>query len=286
MTLTPGTPPRIVGRPPNDYAQELQDFLDGLAAVHAATFATSAEPQELVLNQDGDAGSSNAPALEDHIHALNLGLAGKGDLLVFDGSEYAALPVGSDGDVLTADSGEPTGLKYDAAGGGGGAGMLELVENHDFAAPATSHTFSGLDGDTDEIYLLKYRIVKGVAAAINVDLQPNGVTANRTTYLDYIGSGGAGSTNLTDWHISGNASGGTGGVEAGEVWLDVKSGVRRTGLGQWATSDGAGVAHQMVRSIVDWTDTAANITSLVILCDQANGIGAGSYARLYKLNKA
>lgn len=171
----------------------------------------------------------------------------------------------------------------DAGLPGAGGGSLELVDDQTLSGAATSVTLSGLDGDTDEVYLLLYRIIKNVVATINTDLRPNGVTTNRTTYLDYIGSAGAGAANTTDWHIGGNGSGGTGGVEAGCLWLDAKTGARRTGCGEWVISDGG--THQIVRFMIDWTDTAANITTLDVVCDQANGFGAGSFFRLYKVNR-
>lgn len=46
--------------------------------------------------------------------------ADAGDLLVSDGAEFDVLPVGIDGQVLTADSGEPLGVRWAAAGGGRG----------------------------------------------------------------------------------------------------------------------------------------------------------------------
>jgi hypothetical protein len=47
-------------------------------------------------------------------------LSAKGDLITHDGSAVAVLPRGADGDVLTTDASEPTGLKWVAAGVGGG----------------------------------------------------------------------------------------------------------------------------------------------------------------------
>lgn len=46
----------------------------------------------------------------------------KGDILVFDGAAYQRLPVGTDGQQLTADSAAPLGVDWDESGGGGGGG--------------------------------------------------------------------------------------------------------------------------------------------------------------------
>ncbi len=53
---------------------------------------------------------------------LRLGIGqNKGDILVFDGSQWQRLPVGANTKVLTAASAEATGVKWDVGGGGGGS---------------------------------------------------------------------------------------------------------------------------------------------------------------------
>ena len=42
----------------------------------------------------------------------DVGLMAKGDILVFDGTTLRRLPVGTDGQVLTADSTAPLGVKW------------------------------------------------------------------------------------------------------------------------------------------------------------------------------
>lgn len=64
-----------------------------------------------------------------------------GDLIVNDGSGVDRLPVGSDGDVLTADSGEALGVKWATPTGGGGA---DAVTTGTVAA-----VIPGLTGDPD-----------------------------------------------------------------------------------------------------------------------------------------
>lgn len=51
-------------------------------------------------------------------------LGAKGDLLVYSGSAHAALAVGSDGQVLTADAASANGVKWAASAGGGGSTIL------------------------------------------------------------------------------------------------------------------------------------------------------------------
>lgn len=163
---------------------------------------------------------------------------------------------------------------------------LDLIENKDIAAPATSVTFAGLNGDTDEVYLLVYRLVKNTAAVMLTTLRPNGVTTNQRTTYNYSGwqGGGpvSGAFNITTMEIGANG-GASGALEFGHLWITAKTGFARMGHGHWAQSDGADLLS--IVNAMHWTDTAANIVSLDVVADQANGIGAGSYFRLFKLKK-
>jgi|TARA_R100001530_G_C4321443_1_gene155971 hypothetical protein len=85
----------------------------------------------------------------------------KGDILVDDGNNLIRLGVGSDDEVLTADSGEDSGIKW-AAGGGGGSSpwttdsnVVNLNTDTD-SVTIGSATAGGklfIDGDADEIQL-------------------------------------------------------------------------------------------------------------------------------------
>jgi hypothetical protein len=65
---------------------------------------------------DHNAGAIIYPCLSatdlDEANFLASRLTAKGDLFVYDGSDVVRLPVGSDGQVLSADSTEPSGLKW------------------------------------------------------------------------------------------------------------------------------------------------------------------------------
>lgn len=103
------------------------------------------EPVALGDSSVADVGTSKSVALEDHVHNLPTAapaqptgktavegsaatalrsdariaqgiVSAKGDLLTHDGSTAERLPVGTDGQVLVADSGEATGQRWTAPG--------------------------------------------------------------------------------------------------------------------------------------------------------------------------
>jgi hypothetical protein len=74
-------------------------------------------------------------------------LTTKGDLFVFDGTNLVRVGVGSDDNVLTADSAQSAGVKW-AAGGGGGGGWVELGRwDHSVDGDTTSIEFTGIPQD-------------------------------------------------------------------------------------------------------------------------------------------
>lgn len=163
--------------------------------------------------------------------------------------------------------------------------MLELVENKDFSAQATSYTFTGLDGDTDCIYLLKYRIIKNTTSAMLVTAKPNGLATNQHSYSSFFGTA-TGTYDFAVLDIDRNGGATTGDVGSGELWIHAETGIARQFFVTEAQFRNAGVGVFQIEAVGYWSDTAANITSLEILCDQTNGIAAGSYLRLYRLKKA
>ena len=169
---------------------------------------------------------------------------------------------------------------------GAGAGMLELVESKDFGSAATSYTFSGLDGDTDEVYVLVFRVKKAVASAMNIELQPNAATTNQVSSGHFAGpSGASGVLNNTTLRLMEDGDATNGNISAGVAVIEAKTGILRTMRCQWTVALASPAVYSAHFAGV-WNETATNITSLVFIASQTNGIGTGSYARLYKLLKA
>ena len=84
----------------------------------------------------------------------------KGGLLVGDGSgNPSVLAVGSNDQVLTADSSTATGLKFAAAsGGGGGLAVISAVNNYDTSSYFSSYSFTGFDSSYDNYLVLVHAI--------------------------------------------------------------------------------------------------------------------------------
>lgn len=171
--------------------------------------------------------------------------------------------------------------------GGSGGGALELIENKEFGSAATTYTFSTLNGDTDYQYYIQYRIVKGAAGAMTITVRPNGLTTNQRSRWSYVGSAGTGTgTDTNGLAIAFNGSGSTGAseVDAGVAWIQAQTGANRSGEASVTEATGT----EVFRIMVGWTwhtATSTNITSLDITSSLANGIGAGSFVRLYRVKK-
>ena len=92
----------------NNFTNTLKSKLDGIEGSADVTDATNVDSAGAVMNSDLD---------------------GKGELLVGDGSgDPTALAVGTNNYVLTADSGEATGVKWAAASGGGASALNDLSD--------------------------------------------------------------------------------------------------------------------------------------------------------------
>ncbi len=83
----------------------------------------------------------------------------KGDIIVYNGADNVRLPVGSNNQVLTADSAESTGLKWANSSGGGG-GSLQWVEDANSPVPTIQNL--------DQVYLYQSGLGQSLYAMIRV----------------------------------------------------------------------------------------------------------------------
>lgn len=93
----------------------------GTIPINASTQLTSGE---VSITRGGTGQASKTPAFD----ALAPGTT-KGDTIVHDGTDHIRLAVGSDTQVLTADSGEASGVKWAAGGGGGNHNLLSATHS-------------------------------------------------------------------------------------------------------------------------------------------------------------
>lgn len=146
----------------------------------------------------------------------------------------------------------------------------------------TSLTISGLAGDIDKEYKLEARIINGYAGEIVCYIRPNNDTdANYgRQYLLAYSTTVAGNRDV----LNGIRMGG---AESGQECLSstilyAKSGYVRTSL----TNESYKIATTSVGNILlmghAWSNTADEITSLVILANRTNGLGAGTQITLWK----
>jgi hypothetical protein len=102
------------------------DYLRGSADNTPARQAASAATPAAISTSGATGTAGNPPSADDHVHAHEAAhinhdttWAAKGDLIVGTANDTSAiLSKGTDTHVLTADSGESTGLKWAAAGSG------------------------------------------------------------------------------------------------------------------------------------------------------------------------
>jgi len=117
--------------------------------------------------------------------------AAKGDLIVGTANNTAAvLTAGTNGKVLTAASGEATGLKWDTAA----AGALVLVEQHTAANSATLDFTTCISATYDEYLIEIVQIVPISASYLKMLVSVDGganwdTTAAHYTYSQFVWSG-------------------------------------------------------------------------------------------------
>lgn len=162
-----------------------------------------------------------------------------------------------------------------------GALLLETITVS--GSPVQSVAFSGLDGNTDQIYYLVWRIKIGVNAS-NVDVRPNNLTTDMTQLRHYVTSAGSHSYDNSNT-VPRIAAAYAGSVVTGEMTIQAKTGFERQFSGVDTESMSGGEDLIMSQRTTRWTDDSTNITSLVVHASDSVGLAVGTYVSLYKVIK-
>lgn len=153
----------------------------------------------------------------------------------------------------------------------------ELIETKEFSSPATSYTFANLDSNSARLFRLLGVIIGG-ATDTYLYLRPNADPTNRP-YVSLRGVGGAvgsSQTSLPAYLMSQFDSN-----EHYPVDLIFNARPGRERVGIIATDRTRDPPYRRTRLLGSiWANTIDNITSLQLLANKTNGIGAGSWVML------
>jgi len=155
---------------------------------------------------------------------------------------------------------------------------FERVTEIDVPANTTSVSLLGLNGDADEVYLLK-GLIKNVSLEASYDFQPNGLTTNlsyqrvRADGTGYIAN--RNTTVCTLLYL------GTGAQGFFQTILYAKTGVQRRLVTHNSYDVTPGTVCEALWAGL-WNDSTTKITSIEIKATSADQIGSGSKIILYK----
>jgi len=160
--------------------------------------------------------------------------------------------------------------------------FVKIYDSGELAASATSVAISGLNGDTDEEYIIRCRLVSGAADSV-FEMRLAGDTGNNYGHQFLYGnntSPAAARDVKTFWYLGGSDCD-SGESAYSEVRLYAKTGFIRTALEITASKIATTTITSIWRMGLSWNDTSTNITSITVLADQANGLGVGSRIEVY-----
>ncbi len=164
---------------------------------------------------------------------------------------------------------------------------LVLVEKKIVTSTVSSVTFSGLDGDTDEVYKIVARIIKSSGIPGDYLLKPNGITSNQFSLgeendaatIAILGT----STLLLARDIT---AGGLAGEVNFEATFWARKVVNAVAARRILYSRWQGPRLDSVGSVwSEWDETSVNVTSLVV-AGPASEILNGSTIALYKMRQS
>jgi len=155
-------------------------------------------------------------------------------------------------------------------------GSLIHVETKVLSAPATSVNFIGLDGDVDGRYIINTDIRQATGSTQAIYLKPNGLALSAAFAVTNVGLNNPYTATVTIGFQIGSTFNTTF-ASFGEAILWARTGVGRGFIANRASGSGGYRSHGV------WTDTVANITSLLVESSVALNMDTGSRFSLYKI---
>lgn len=204
-------------------------------------------------------------------------------------SVLSQIPAGTSGQVLTSNGAGSAPSWQTPSGGGGGSGggvTWQMIASTDLSSSATSYTFSGLDGNVDEEYMVIGRVVTGVSGAASFAIRPNGdgTGANYRFQNDYGQSSSAGACAACNPSAGLGltyANADTGQIAFGRTLIYAKTGGNRAAIGQDVQAGSSGGINATETTSSYWLNTSSNITSLQIASNVSNAMGAGTHLEVW-----
>jgi hypothetical protein len=162
-------------------------------------------------------------------------------------------------------------------------GGLQLIERKEFLSDTASYTFTGLDGDTDEEYVIQGSVMHGTGAGNHqVYVRPNGLSTNLSGFYGQLAGAVYSGGPLTGWWLAVTT---TSGLDL-PAHVDAHVYAKRTGGGpnrqRMFRNNMVLAAPLLVNGT--WNETVTNITSLQIIAT-IGVIGVGTELSLYKVIK-
>ena len=200
----------------------------------------------------------------------------KGDLLGFS-TVAARIPVGTDGQTLVADSTQVLGVKW----GGGSSSLVgsALISG----AAATSMTVSGLSLSSVVAYEIVFALQTAVSSAdLLVSLYYNGDTTEshyRYQYLYANLSTAAASSSANAYILDTTLNFGT--ITGSVILMSTLKNYKHAMV--IAVAESASGSLTDLRGTHQWANTA-NVTSITLSANSANGLAIGSYMKVYIKN--
>jgi len=164
-------------------------------------------------------------------------------------------------------------------------GGWQLIYENLLTSAATSVTISGLDGNTDKEYKLVVRHIGGYDGGNStIYLRPNNDSGANYGYQRLVGQDSTASAlqgTANQFFLNINSGCALNELHLSEHLLYAKSGYVRTLVSKAAEKISGTTVNSICLIGQSWNNTADNITSLVILANQTNGMGIGTHILLF-----